>query len=350
MFELVVSACLIGGTPEVCAPRILPVATPVTRAACEASADGRAAAWDTAHPGLTVRAHECTATAQAGKALSLEKIAPGVFVHVGGIGIPDARNMGDLANLGVIVGEDAVAVIDAGGTRAVGERLYLAIRGLTDKPVAALVYTHMHPDHTLGGSVFAEMGARVIAHEKLDRGLRARAGNYEASLDRLIGKAGFLGTRAAFPTEGIDTRAVIDLGGRVLDLHARPTAHTDNDLTILDRKTGTLFMGDLLFARHTPALDGSLTGWLGVLAAVEGPIERVVPGHGPASLPWPEGAAALKTYLEVLAADTRKAIRDGESISRAIDHIGESERGKWRLFDEFNPRNATAAYKELEWE
>lgn len=350
MFELVILACLGGEKAEICASRLLPSPSAMTLAACESTAEKRVVAWSDTHPSLTIQSSNCVARNDAGTPLSLTEIAPGVYVHEGLIGVPDAENAGDLANLGVIIGDESVAVVDAGGTRAVGESLYLAIRKLTDKPISTLVFTHMHPDHTLGGSAIVEAGATIIAHHKLDRGLRARAENYKASLDRLIGAKGFLGTNAVFPTERVEANTEIDLGERVLELHAWPTAHTDNDLTVLDRQTGTLFSGDLVFVDHTPALDGSLTGWLSVLNDFEGKIKRLVPGHGPASIPWPEGGEPLRRYLKTLAFQTRAALKEGESISSAIKHIGETERENWKLFDEFNPRNATAAYKELEWE
>ena len=350
MFELIVIACLSGEKEDICAKRLLPSPSILSQAACEKTAEERTAVWSDAHQDLMIKTSDCVARDEIGKPLELAEIAPGVFVHEGMIGVPDSKNAGDLANLGIVIGKDSVAVIDAGGTRAVGEGLYLAIRALTSKPISSLILTHMHPDHTLGGSAIVEAGATVIAHQKLDRGLRARAENYEASLDRLIGSKGFLGTHAIFPTERVESFKEIDLGGRILELRAWPTAHTDNDLTIFDRETGTLFAGDLVFADHTPALDGSLTGWLSVLDGFEGKIERVVPGHGPASIPWPEGGEPVLRYLNALARETRAAIKKGESISRAIEHIGESERKNWKLFDEFNARNATAAYKELEWE
>ena len=53
--------------------------------------------------------------------VAVGEIAPGVFVHQGQIAIQSAANLGDIANAGFVIGEKAVAVIDAGGARAVGE-------------------------------------------------------------------------------------------------------------------------------------------------------------------------------------------------------------------------------------
>ncbi len=350
MFELIVMACLTGDLSDICTSRILPSPTSLTREECQISAESRAQEWQENHPSLVVTQPTCMMREKSGTAFDLIEIAPGIHVHEGGIGIPSPKNGGDLANLSIVIGDTSVAVIDAGGTRGVAESLYLSIRQLTDKPISHVILTHMHPDHALGAAVFVEAGATLIGHAKLDRGLRARAVNYEASLSTLIGAKGFIGTKAAFPTKSVEENHEIDLGGRLLELRAWPTAHTDNDITVFDRQTKTLFAGDLVFANHTPALDGSLLGWVKVIEQFDWDIDRLVPGHGTPSLSWPEGGEAQRIYLETLANDTRRAIREGERIDKAIEHIAESERENWSLFDEFNIRNATAAYKELEWE
>ena len=350
MYELVVLACLAASAPEVCAERLVPSAETLTRAGCEVTAEARAKTWIAEHPDLRKKNARCLPRGETGPSLSLESIAPGVYVHTGGIGIPSPETGADLANLGVIIGENSIAAIDAGGSRAVGEAFYRAIRKISDKPITALILTHMHPDHTLGAAVFAELGAEVIGHPKLDRALRSRAENYRASLGDLLGPQAFLGTRAVFPTVNAEDGMEIDLGNRRLSLRAWPTAHTDNDLTVFDVETATLFAGDLVFAAHTPALDGSLVGWRAVLDELGETAERVVPGHGGPVLDWPEGGAPLRHYLDVLTAETRAAIRKGESLGEATRHIAQGEAGKWQLFNEFNIRNATAAYKELEWE
>ena len=103
----------------------------------------------------------------------------------------------------------------------------------------------------------------------------------------------------------------------MLELRAWPTAHTDTDLTVLDTATGTLFAGDLLFMERIPVVDGSLLGWLRVMDELERlPAQRVVPGHGPPSAPWPEAAAPQRAYLEYLR-DTLRARAATEPDPRA---------------------------------
>ena len=142
----------------------------------------------------------------------------------------------------------------------------------------------------------------------------------------------------------------LDLGGRVLTLKTWRTAHSDSDLTVLDNASGTLFAGDMVFLRHVPVLDGSIRGWLAALdelAAI--PAKRVVPGHGPMA-DWPAALADERRYLQRLAQDTRSLIAQGVPLARAVESAGASERLQWQLFEEYNARNATAAYSELEWE
>jgi glyoxylase-like metal-dependent hydrolase (beta-lactamase superfamily II) len=97
-------------------------------------------------------------------------------------------------------------------------------------------------------------------------------------------------------------------------------------------------------------LDGSLRGWLAVLDELAAlPAQRVVPGHGPVS-PWPEALGDERRYLETLASDVRALVARGEPITAAARTAAATERSRWQLFDDFNARNATAAFSEIEWE
>lgn len=347
MFEAVVIICLgLEGGP--CHDQLLPGHEAQTLSACEASLDARAP-----DPGALakMRAKGAPFCQPAGPVLEVVEVASGAFIHVGRIEEPDKINRGDVSNLGFIIGDDSVAVVDSGGARWIGEALWRAIRARTDKPVRYIILTHPHPDHVFGAAPFALAGAEVVAHSHLPRALADRQANYMESFTNLIGVEAFLGTRVPPVTMRVDGEMTLDLGNRVLRLHSWPVAHTTADLTVLDEDTGTLLAGDLVFDRHVPALDGSVIGWRKVLAELEkDPVERVVPGHGGPVLAWPDALFPMERYLATLENDTRQAIERGERLGFAVEHIAASEAASWALFDAFNARNATVAYTELEWE
>ncbi len=278
------------------------------------------------------------------------EIAPGVFAHQGLIATTSPANRGDIANLGFIVGDDAVAVVDCGGSVAVGEQLLAAVRAATAKPVRYVIMTHVHPDHTFGAAAFASTGATYVGHRNLPRALAARGEYYLRSFRAQLGDE-IERVKIVVPTLLVDDRMTLDLGNRPIELRAWKTSHTDNDLTIFDPKSGVLFTGDLVFLQHTPIVDGSLLGFQKVIGELEKiPATRVVPGHGPVGADWPQAVANEKRYFEVLTRDLRQLVKKGADVEQAATQAGQSERDKWSLFDDYAPRNATAGLAEIEWE
>jgi quinoprotein relay system zinc metallohydrolase 2 len=285
------------------------------------------------------------------KELPLIEIADGVFSFTSVHELMTEANEGAICNLGVVVGADATAVIDSGGSIVEAHELIAAIKRITNKPVRYLINTHMHPDHIFGNAAFRDLGATIVGHHNLPRALAARGEFYLQRFRGLLGGSVMAGVEIVAPALLVDEQLELDLGRRTLQLRAWKPAHTDNDLTVFESATQTLFAGDLVFMQHLPTIDGSLLGWLGQmddLAAIKA--TRVVPGHGPVPTAWPAALTAERQYFEVLAHDVRKSIADGQPMSEAVKTAGLSERGKWELFEEYNERNATAAFAELEWE
>jgi quinoprotein relay system zinc metallohydrolase 2 len=282
--------------------------------------------------------------------LPVTEIAPGIFVHQGAHELATAANLGAIANVGFVVGDEAVAVIDSGGCAQGGARLRAAIREVSALPIRYVIASHVHPDHLFGHAAFTADRPTFVGHHKLPAALAMRGAYY---LDDLLDELGALaeGTAIVEPTLTVAEEASIELGGRKLRLVAHATAHTDNDLSVFDAATGTLWLADLLFMERLPVIDGSVLGWLELLGVVRRwPAERVVPGHGPASAPWPAAARAQIRYLERLCDDVRALIARGGTIEAAVAEVGAGERASWRLFDFYHARNVTAAFTELEWE
>jgi quinoprotein relay system zinc metallohydrolase 2 len=284
------------------------------------------------------------------QALPVSEVAPGVFVHSGETALMTRENDGAIANVGFVIGESAVAVIDTGGSVREGRQLLATIRGRTDKPIRYVINTHGHPDHIFGNAAFVGDGTTFIGHKNLPRALATHGRFYIDNFRRIMGSDLIDEVRIVRPTLLVEDSLTLDLGGRRLTLRAWPTAHSNNDLTAFDGQTKTLFAGDLVFLDHIPVLDGSIRGWLATFGELTSlPAQRVIPGHGPGG-EWPAALADERRYLDTLASDVRALIARGAPIKVAAETAAASERPRWKLFDDYNARNATAAFSEIEWE
>ncbi len=276
------------------------------------------------------------------------QVAAGVFVRPGHTAVVFEAD--EIANIGFVVGDRCVAVVDTGGSLAEGRALDCAIRNTTDLPVCYVINTHVHPDHLLGNQAFQRPGVEFLGHAKLPRALALRGNIY---LERASAHEGKLLDESifVFPGRTVTGRVQLDIGDRVLTVRAHKSAHTDHDISVFDEKTGTAFLGDLLFLEHLPVIDGSINGWIAELEAIsEESLAYVIPGHGPTRANWPAAAGPTARYLADLRSDVRAWIASGGDLASAQDNIGHARSEDWRLSERYHRRNVGAAYAELEWE
>ena len=281
---------------------------------------------------------------------NLTEVASGVYVHQGKHVSFESPEHDDIANIGFIVGDNCVAVIDTGGSVRIAQALWTAIQKTTTLPICFVINTHIHFDHLLGNIVFQNEGMKFVGHLNLADEVDA---NRVFFLERFRGNLGNEPTENSIvgPNLLVDDSMQLDLGNRILDLTAYDSAHTHADLSIFDRRTGSLWLSDLLFVQRIPALDGSLKGWLTISNKLrETSAERVIPGHGSVSASPSSALDAQQRYLEILLSQTRQKIAEGLFMEDIVDTVGSNEKQKWLLYEQHHKRNVTKAFRELEWE
>lgn len=247
---------------------------------------------------------------------SPEEIAEGVFL------IPDGR-VPLVPNVGVIVGDRAALVIEAGLGPRSGTVVREAAEELAGERPLFLTLTHFHPEHGFGAQAFVEAVTIVYNREQRDE-FREKSAGY---LEQFRG----FGGRVAEQLEGVefvdphvvyDGAADLDLGGKIVQLRSRGPAHSRGDQTVFLPDERILFTGDLVEVRFFPIFspfDADVDGsrWIGVLEDLRrlAP-EVVVPGHGEIS--DADVIGPPRDYLALLRDETERLAGEGNDADAII--------------------------------
>ena len=186
-------------------------------------------------------------------------------------------------NVGAVVGDGEVLVVDTRGWAAEAEELLADLRTLTRLPCRQVVNTHAHFDHCFGNAALRP--AAIWAHQRCIEALRAHG--EEQRRAAMLGMPQVAEALAAVridpPDRAVaDHGATVQVGGRRVELRYCGRGHTDNDLVVLVPDAGVLFAGDLVEEGAPPSFDDAFP--LEWPATVERLLElapaSVVPGHG----------------------------------------------------------------------
>jgi len=283
----------------------------------------------------------------------INQAATGIYYHQGVHEDATPENIGAIANVGFIIGDDCVAIVDSGGSFLEGQKLNSALKTITDKPVCYVINTHVHPDHLFGNAAFEQYKPIYMGHSKLPAAIAARKTFFTSTFKDIL-KQSFDGTKIISPDKVVELNQPLelDLGNRKITLTAYQTSHTDNDLTVFDQKTRTLWTGDLLFVDRIPAMDGSINGWINVMdELLTLDLNHVIPGHGNIqSTDWQQAIEKQQAYFVSMRQQIRDIIYDFGTIEEASKSVGLEQKSHWLLFEQYHRRNITASFVELEWE
>jgi glyoxylase-like metal-dependent hydrolase (beta-lactamase superfamily II) len=223
------------------------------------------------------------------------EIAPRTFLLPGAM-LPDR---GPDGNTVIFAGPAGLVVVDTGRHPWHSDAI-LAFAATRRLPIAVIVNTHWHLDHSSGNQRVkaGHPDARVYTTAAVDRVLapggfltrnlaaaQARPPDPDASAVRREETALFIATMANAdglrPDVVVDRSASLTLAGRPLSVHVIPDAVTDADLWLYDEATRLAVLGDLV-TLPAPFFETACPGrWQDALDEVWAtPFEIAVPGHG----------------------------------------------------------------------
>lgn len=223
-------------------------------------------------------------------------------------------------NVGVVVGEDAVLIVDSRASHAQADELKAELRHLTPKPVAWVVNTHMHWDHVWGNARFPEAG--IVGHSRTRRHLVDDGETARGRLLTQLPEEWHDDVRAVDivpPNETFEAIRVLDIGGRSVQLTHHGRAHTDCDVVVHVVGSDVMFAGDMVEEGAPPAFgDAFPLDWAHTLEALEHDlVDVVVPGHG--DVVDPTFVTAQRRDIAALASVLLEAWREG----RPVDELPE---------------------------
>lgn len=258
-------------------------------------------------------------------------------------------------NSGVIIGDDAVMVIEAQATPRLAAKVIEKIRTVTDKPITHLVLTHYHAVRVLGASAY---GAGAIVMSEKARAMVAERGEEDWASEfgrfpRLFeGHESIPGL--TWPTTTFTDRMTVYLGRRRVDLMFLGRAHTAGDIVAYVPDANVMFTGDIVEYRSACYCgDGHFHDWPGTLERIRRfDLDAIGPGRGDALVGRAMVEAALASTSDFVRSTyspaARVALRGG-SLKEAWDAVREAcdpKFAEYAIYEHCLPFNVARAYDE----
>ncbi|MFO1334507.1 MAG: quinoprotein relay system zinc metallohydrolase 1 [Piscinibacter sp.] len=276
--------------------------------------------------------------------LAARALAPGVWVVEGANADFTPANGCNIINTGFIATGSGVLVINTGPSRRYGEQLRALIAKTTNEPVVQVIHLNLHPDYFLGNQAFADVPR--LATDPTRAGMAREAKAYEDNLYRLCGDW-MRGTEAVLPT-GTVALGPLHIGTRDMELREY-RGHTDSDLVLVDKSSGVVFAGGLVFAQRIPTTPHAQVGpWLQSLRAFAAlPVKTLVPSHGPVRA---DASAVGQTqrYLQWIDGRFRQLAEQGAEMNEVLRSEVPAEFRAWAAFGTEYTRNVAHLYPRYE--
>jgi glyoxylase-like metal-dependent hydrolase (beta-lactamase superfamily II) len=258
-------------------------------------------------------------------------------------------------NTGIVIGDDAVMVIDAQATPVMAQDVIAHIRTVTDKPIRYVTLTHYHAVRVLGASGYKPDHV-IASRDTYDLIVERGEADMKSEIDRFprLFRAVESVPGLTWPTIVFEKRMTLWLGKLQVDLMQLGRGHTKGDTVVWLPQEKILFSGDLVEYDATPYTgDAYLTDWPATLDAVAAlGAQKLVPGRGPALQTPADVKAGLdgtRAFVAAMYESVKAGARAGQdlkSVYKATYEKLKPQFGHWVIFDHCLPFDVTRAYDE----
>jgi glyoxylase-like metal-dependent hydrolase (beta-lactamase superfamily II) len=258
-------------------------------------------------------------------------------------------------NTGIVIGDDAVMVIDTQATPVMAQDVIRRIREVTDKPIKYVVLTHYHAVRVLGASAY---GADHVIASEATREMIAERGqqDYLSEVQRFPRLFRSVETvpGLTWPTITFNDRMTLYLGQTEVQIIHAGRGHTKGDTIVWLPKERVLFSGDLVEYGATPYCgDAHLQDWPQTLQKLRDlkPL-ALVPGRGDAlttERAVEDGLAGTQAFVTELYEEVKKRAQANESLKQAYEgamRALQPRYGNWVIFEHCMPFDVSRAYDE----
>lgn len=231
------------------------------------------------------------------------EVVPGIYMLEGVDGFS--------SNMGLLVGDDHVLLIDD-GMSPITASLMATVQELAGRPADFVVNTHAHRDHVGSNAALADNGAIIFAHDKLRK--------------RLAEKPEDAGGPAGLPVVTFADAVTFHVSGHKTIVFHVESAHTDGDAVIHFPDANVIDAGDLFFNDMFPFIDidsgGSVAGYKAgqqQIIDLSDDDTAIIPGHGSLA-----SKADLQVALDMLVdaeARVKKLVDAGMSLEEVLAEI-----------------------------
>ena len=226
-----------------------------------------------------------------------------------------------------VVTDDGVIVFEPMNVNH-SQGMLKAIRSVTENPIRYLLHSHNHWDHSKGGQVFRDEGAKIVAHTKAVEWMRANP-----HPDLVLPDEVWSGNRKEIVS-----------GGKTIELHHTGLSHGLGMTVFLLPKDKVAYIADIVTPNRMlfSIADFNVTEWTRTLTEIEKmDFQTAIYSHSHSKKPFGSKLDATQTreFLQDLQTAIIAEFQKGTSFYQVPYAVKLPKYEHWDLYKEWLPLN-----------